>query len=67
MQSCKPSVQLEDSSASVDPSLRGRVLNDPLWHKLEQFEVDEPNCQLSFSERASKENAWRQTYTRESD
>lgn len=37
---------------------------DPLWSRLQVFQLDLPDVGLSFSERAARENAWSLSYTR---
>lgn len=44
--------------------LKAEAFRDPLWNRIENFELDMPGCGLTFSERAAKENAWTLGYTR---
>ena len=41
----------------IDPS------TDPLWHRLEAFEFDEIDADLTFTDRLARDNGWTPDYT----
>ena len=34
-----------------------------LWKKIQEFELDDPGSDYTFSERLSRENGWKLEYT----
>ncbi|MEM8961171.1 MAG: hypothetical protein AAGD38_06825 [Acidobacteriota bacterium] len=37
-------------------------LDDPLWHKLRDFPLDDPESNLPFTRRLARDNAWQLAY-----
>jgi len=38
--------------------------NDPLWQKIDAFDLDDPDADLSFTTRLARENGWKPDYAR---
>lgn len=45
-----------DVPASIDPS------NDPVWRRLQSYQFDDPDAELTFTERLARENGWKPDY-----
>lgn len=37
-------------------------LDDPLWKRIDAFEIDDPDSEFSFSDRLARENGWSLLY-----
>lgn len=37
-------------------------IDNPLWHKIESFEIDDLDSSFSFSDRLARENSWSMEY-----
>ena len=38
------------------------ALEDPLWHKIASFRLDDPNSRFTFSQRLARDNGWTLSY-----
>lgn len=55
-----------DSPSPVDramPTNSSLEPDDPLWRRLQRFELDDPSSRLPFTRRLARENGWRLGYT----